>query len=180
MARINYADINSPSLKELVGDIKAQRGKILHLYGMLLHSPPIAEGWLQYLTAIRQKSQLPGDIRELIIMRIASLNGAKYEAEQHAPYALREGISDQQLAGLSASQRSSLFSEVQSDVLALTDAVTQNVLVTDGLFAAVKKHFDERGIVEIVATISAYNMVSRFLVAMNIASSDEFGSRSSM
>ncbi len=174
MARVRYADVNSPETREIADKVKAQRGKVLHLYGMLLHSPPIAEGWLQFLTAIRQKSLLPGDLRELIIMRIAFLNGAKYEAEQHEPYALREGISEQQLASLSSWQEATLFSDVQRDVLALTDSMTQNIAVPDKVFAAVRKHFDERSIVEITATIAAYNMVSRFLVAMSIASSDEF------
>ena len=50
---------------------------------MLLHSPPVAEGWLAFLTAIRQRCELPGDVRELVIVQVAHLNGARYEAEQH-------------------------------------------------------------------------------------------------
>ena len=42
---------------------------------MLLH-PAAAGGWLNYLTSIRQLSTLPGDLRELVIMRVAVLNGA--------------------------------------------------------------------------------------------------------
>ena len=100
MARIAYADLNNPEAKPLVDRIVAERGAVLHLYQMLLHSPPIASGWLNYLTAIRQQSTLPGGLRELVIMRIAVLNGAPYEAEQHAPIALREGISQTQLDDL--------------------------------------------------------------------------------
>jgi alkylhydroperoxidase family enzyme len=29
-------------------------------------------------------------------------------------------------------------------------------------------HFDAQGLVELVATVAAYNMVSRFLVALNV------------
>jgi AhpD family alkylhydroperoxidase len=42
---------------------------------------------------VRQKLQLSGALRELIIMRVAALNGAPYEAGQHAPIALKEGVS---------------------------------------------------------------------------------------
>jgi hypothetical protein len=87
MARIPYADVSRLDTKRLVDRIVLGRGSILHLYRMLLHSPPVAEGWLEFLTAIRQKSTLPGALRELVIMRIASLNGASYEAAQHAPRA---------------------------------------------------------------------------------------------
>jgi alkylhydroperoxidase family enzyme len=61
---------------------------------MLLHSPPLAAGWLRYLTAIRQECSLPGTLRKLVIMRVAILAGALYEADQHAPIARAEGLSE--------------------------------------------------------------------------------------
>ena len=76
MARIPYADLDSPEVKPLVDRIVAERGSVLHLYQMLLHSAPVAAGWLRYLTAIRHECALPGDLRELVIMRVAVLNGA--------------------------------------------------------------------------------------------------------
>ena len=97
MARIPYADLNNPEAKPLVERIVAERGQVLHLYQMLLQSPPVASGWLNFLTAIRQKSSLPPALRELVIMRVAVINGAPYEAEQHAPIALREGVTQAQL-----------------------------------------------------------------------------------
>jgi alkylhydroperoxidase family enzyme len=55
-----------------------------------------------------------------------------------------------------------------SVLLAYTDAMTLDVQVPDHLFAEVKKIFSEREIVEITATIAAYNCVSRFLVALDV------------
>ena len=103
MARIPYADPERPETEALVGRIVRERGSVLHLYAMLLHSGPVAEGWLRYLTAIRHECALPGSLRELVIMQIAHLNGAPYEAEQHAPIALQEGLTQVpggRLAGL--------------------------------------------------------------------------------
>ena len=40
--------------------------------------------------------------------------------------------------------------------------------VPDALFEPLRKHFDDRALVELVATIPAYNMVSRFLEALRI------------
>ncbi|KCV65769.1 carboxymuconolactone decarboxylase family protein, partial [Bordetella bronchiseptica] len=85
MARIPYADLGSEQARPLVERIVAERGSVLHLYQMLLHSPPIAEGWLNYLTAVRQKASLSGALRELVIVRVAQINGAPYEADQHIP-----------------------------------------------------------------------------------------------
>ena len=53
-------------------------------------------------------------------------------------------------------------------MLELTDRMTRDIEVPDELMARVRSRFDARGTVEMVATVAAYNMVSRFLVALNI------------
>lgn len=172
MARLPYADLTAPEAAPLVEQIIAERGSVLHLYQMLLHSPPIAKGWLNHLTGIRHNSSLPGDVRELVIMRVALLNRAPYEADQHAPIALAEGMTQAQLDALPDWQASDQFTPLQCAVLAYTDAMTRNVQVDDALFQEIRQYFDERLTIELTATIATYNMVSRFLEALHIHSDD--------
>ncbi|NLY65156.1 MAG: carboxymuconolactone decarboxylase family protein [Alcaligenaceae bacterium] len=173
MARLPYADLTTPQTKPLVDQIVAERGSVIHLYQMLLHSPAIAQGWLDYLTAVRQKSSLPGDIRELIIMRIAVLNGAPYEADQHAPIALKENVSQAQLDELDTWESSKLFDDKTRAVLAYTDAMTRQIQVPKAIFEEVRKYYSNQELVELTATIGAYNMVSRFLEALDIHQDDQ-------
>jgi alkylhydroperoxidase family enzyme len=173
VARLPYADPNRPEVAEITSRIIKERGSVLHLYAMLLHSAPVADGWLRFLTAIRHECVLPGDVRELVIMQVAHLNHAPYEAEQHKPIALREGVPQAQIAALPNWASSDAFGEREQAVLAYCDMMTRTVHVDAGVFAAVRRHFDERLMVELTATIAAYNMVSRFLEAMSIASTDK-------
>lgn len=174
MARLPYADLSNPEAKPLVDRIVAERGSVLHLYQMLLHSPAVASGWLNYLTSIRQLSTLPGDIRELVIMRVAALNGAPYEAEQHAPIALKEGVSQAQLDALDNWENSTLFNECEAAVLAYTDAMTRQVQVPESVFEGVRRALgSEKLVVELTATVAAYNMVSRFLEALQVHAHDQ-------
>lgn len=173
MARINYADINRESTKQLVSEIATDRGSVLHLYRMLLHSPPVAEGWLKFLTAIRKQCGLADDIRELVIMRVAALNNAPYESDQHRPIALAAGLTPAQVDALAKENPDPLFDVRQQAVITLTDAMTQAVQVPGKTMQLAREHFDERTLVELVATIAAYNMASRFLVAFDIQSVDE-------
>lgn len=175
MARLDYADLGDDTTAALAKRIAGERGSVLHLYRMLLHSPPVAEGWLGLLTAIRQQCGLAEDIRELIIMRIAALNDAAYEADQHRPIALAAGLSPEQLDALSSDHPTPCFDERQTAVIALTDAMTTNVRVADDVMERIAQFFDKRGTVELVTTIAAYNMVSRFLVALDIQSDDDVG-----
>lgn len=173
MARIPYADMDTEKTRPLVERIVKERGSVLHLYQMLLHSPPIAEGWLNYLTAVRQKASLNAAIREMVIVRVAQINGAQYEADQHIPIALQEGVRQQQIDDLANWQESKNFSQTEQRVLALTDEMTRNVQINKQLIGDLQADFSQQELVELVATIAAYNMVSRFLEAFGIHSDDE-------
>lgn len=173
MARLPYADIEHPDVAPLAQQIAAERGSVLILYQMLLHSPPVAQGWLDYLTSIRQHNSLPGAIREMVIMRVAILNRAPYEADQHAPIALQEGMTKAQLDALVDWHASSEFDEMERAVLAYTDAMTLDVQVPDDVHEQVRGYFNDRHMVELTATVAAYNMVSRFLEALQIHTDDE-------
>jgi alkylhydroperoxidase family enzyme len=168
MARIAYPDIERPDIAALADRIRAERGgKILNLYRMLLHSPPVADGWLTFLTAIRQKCSLPPHLRELVIMRIAVLNAAEYEFQAHLPIAREERVSEAQIQALRTGDTAA-FDERERAALAYAEAMTRSIRVPDDVFAAVRRHFDDRGIVELTATIGTYNLVSRFLEALQV------------
>jgi alkylhydroperoxidase family enzyme len=169
MARLAYPEDRDPELAELIAQIRAQRGgRLANLYRMLLKSPPVAEGWLHLLTNVRQKCHLPGQFRELAILRVAILNGADYEYRAHVPHALQGGVTPEQVEALPHWQNSKLFDGRQTAVLAYTDAMTKEVHVPDNIFNPLRQHFNDREIVELTATIAAYNLVSRFLEALQI------------
>ncbi|MBA2961454.1 MULTISPECIES: carboxymuconolactone decarboxylase family protein [Ramlibacter] len=168
MARIAYPDDSDPEVAALRKQIVAERGKLHNLYRMLLNSPPVAQGWLNFLTAIRQQCQLEARIRELAILRIAVINKADYEFVSHVPFAVKAGLSQQQIDAIAQWEGSQLFAERERAVLRYTDSMTRDVHVPDDVFAQVKPHFDARGMTELTATIAAYNLVSRFLEALEI------------
>ena len=171
MARLRYVEPTDESdeLEALAAQILSERGgQLPNLYKMLLHSPPVAAGWLHFGTAVRSQAKLDGRIRELAICKVARLTRAEYERLHHEPIARREGITEQQLAGLDAWREGDLFDTRDRAVLAYAEQMTERVQVDDAVFAAVREHFDDREIVELTATIAFYNLVSRFLVAMQI------------
>ena len=173
MARIPYAQPDTPERKTIADRIIRERGSLLHLYKMLLNSAPVAEGWLTYLTAIRQKCKLNGALREMVIMRVAFINGASYEADQHAPIALREGLTQPQIDALHDWEKATCFTDLQCAVLAYCDTMTKKIQVPDDVYNSVSKFFDAEQMIELTATIAAYNMVSRFLEALQVHSHDQ-------
>ncbi len=157
-----------PELAEIEARILAERGRISPLYQALLNSAPIAAGWEHMLTAVRKQSSIPADLRELVILRVAVLNRAPYEFEAHIPHALKAGLGAEKIEACRQTPLPDLFAPRERLVLELADAMSCDIEVADALMAAIKDSFDATGLVELVATVAAYNMVSRFLVALRI------------
>ena len=170
MARVPLIDdTQQPGLKPLADRIRKERGgRLFNLYRVLLNNPRIAEGWLALFTAIRQQSELDGRYRELAIMLVAVVNRADYEYVQHVPFALKAGLSQAQLDGLRDWRNCALVEEADRAVLEYAEVMTRSVQVPDEVFAAVARHFDARQTVELTATIAGYNLVSRFLEALQV------------
>ncbi|RIH74889.1 carboxymuconolactone decarboxylase family protein [Meiothermus hypogaeus] len=174
MARIPYQppDLGEPRL--VVEAIRQRRGgRLLNLDRMLLHSPPYALGWNRFLGAVRGDLVLSPRLRELAICGVAVLNGAEYEYQHHAPLFLQAGGTPAQLAALSNWEQATTddrrFDPQERATLRLTFEMTRNVRVDDETFALVKATWpDPRQVVELVGVIAAYNMVSRFLVALEV------------
>jgi 4-carboxymuconolactone decarboxylase len=158
-----------PELSEIEGRIMGERGRISLLYQVLLNSGPIASGWERMLTAVRNQTGVPADLRELMILRVAVLNGAAFEFDAHVPHAECAGVTADKIAAVRAPGIATVFSPLEALVLELTDAMTRNIKVPDSIIERLRGHFDAKGIVEVVATVAAYNMVSRLLVALNVA-----------
>lgn len=159
-----------PELAELEARIAAQRGRVSPLYQVLLNSPSMAHGWEQLLTAVRNRSTLPADLRELIIIRVAVLNGATYEYEAHVPIALKAGATEEKIAALRKPKEIGPgLTDMEQALIALTDAMTTAIEVPAALYERVRGFLDERQVVDAMVTIGAYNMVSRFLVALQMS-----------
>lgn len=159
-----------PELAGIEAGIQAERGRVSLLYQVLLNSPSLAQGWEQLLSAVRNRSSVPADLREMVILRVAVLNRAPYEFDAHVPHALKAGVSADKIERLRAADAAEqpAFTERERHVLALTYSMTRDINVADGVFNAVKAHFNDEQMTDLVATVAAYNMVSRFLTAFQI------------
>jgi len=174
MSVIPYQPKDLAEPRELVAAIRARRGgTLLNLDRMLLHSPPLAEGWNGFLRAVRTELTVSPKLRELAICVVALLNHADYEYRHHAPEFLRVGGTAAQLSALgrvgSRDVDLTLFDAGERAVLALAVEMTRNAEVSAATMAAVRAALaDDRHVVEIVGVIATYNMVSRFLVALGV------------
>jgi 4-carboxymuconolactone decarboxylase len=148
---------------------KGRRGNVINVYKTLLHTPDVASVWLDLVNVVRWKVDLDGRLREIVIVRIGYLNRCAYVVNQHVPeLTTPEGLSKEECAALADWRATSFFNERERAALAYADAVTRDVDVPDAVFAELRKHFNERQIVELTVLIGTYNMHTRVGQALQI------------
>ena len=137
----------------------------------------------------------------MVICRVAALNGAEYEWGHHVGILRGGGLGEEGVRrvrdtrGMGGRERdgdkeeeeakdkegekrrgkgeNEGLTEEQWAVVDYTDEMTKNVKVKEEVFQRLKTFFGDREIVEITATVAAYNCVSRFLVALDVGEMNE-------
>ena len=180
--RVPYAPSEPPNeearpIYERIAERRKPR-PLIPLDLALLHNPAVADGWNSFIGAIRTKTSLPDTLKELAISRVAVLNHAVHEWDVHAGIARKAGVSKEVLQslldlpvtkhGMVKKEGLAGFSSEEYAVMVYTDQMTVGVQVEDEVADMVKQALGDTMVVELTATIAAYNAVSRFLVALDV------------
>lgn len=181
MARIPFLSDAEVGPAELVAEIKSRRGGTLAaLDRILLHSPPVAQGWGPLMGRVRSELALPARWRELAMCAVAVLNGAEYEWVHHLPLYHAAGGSEAQAAALrrlrtepEQALKDPAFDATERALLQLVIESTLLVTVGKGTFDAARAALpDDRQLFELIMVVASYNMVSRVLVALDVRAED--------
>jgi len=171
MARVSLIEPDQhPELAPILTKIRSgRRGTVINVYKLLLHTPGIAEIWLDLINAVRWKTKLDDRLREIVIIRVGHLNRCSYVVRQHVPlHSAPAGLTQEESNALADWRAGTLFNARERAALAFTDASTREVEVPDAVFDELKRHFSERQIVELTVLIGAYNMHTRMCQALRI------------
>lgn len=173
MSRINLVPLDLAEPKVLVDAIRHRRGgQLSNLDRLLLNSPALAEGWNVFLGTVRQKLSLTPKVREIVMCSVAVLNNAEYEFFHHVREFEKAGGTPEQVEAMRdvgvAAQNSALFDLQERVAFQLTLEMTRDISVSESTMASAKKSFTTQELTDLIATVAAYNMVSRVVVACDI------------
>ncbi|CAO2653833.1 Nn.00g105660.m01.CDS01 [Neocucurbitaria sp. VM-36] len=187
--RVPYAPSEPPTeearpIYERIAERRKPR-PLIPLDLALLHNPAVADGWNSFIGAIRTKTSVPEGLKEVAISRVAVLNSAVHEWDIHAALAVKAGISKDAMQlvfdlpvtknGLVEREGLQGFTGEEYAVLCYTDQMTIGVQVEEAVAAKLSEFLSDKQVVELTATIAAYNCVSRFLVALDVGESNGKG-----
>ncbi|MGH6726987.1 MAG: carboxymuconolactone decarboxylase family protein [Pseudolabrys sp.] len=160
-------------LADMFARIRAKRGHLLNIHQVAGHAPKMLRAQAAYATALREESSLPRDLQELLILRVAQVNGSDYEQSVHRPIAVACGVPPAKVAALPAWPTSPLFDARERAALAFVDQAALSGDVDDEVFTAAKNTFSPQGVIELASLIGWYVGNARFVRALRIASEPE-------
>ena len=156
----------------LVAAIEQRRGgRLLNLDRTLLWSEPLARSWNVFLRTLRQELSLPAKLRELAICVVARATKADYEFRFHAPEFEKAGGSAAQVTALGdpdAAAASPLFEPLERAVIRYALASTRELGIPQALGDELSRSLTPTELVELAAVVAGYNMVARFLLALQV------------
>lgn len=128
-----------------------------------------AEAWkaLYGVAIVVGKSSLNPLQKHLIMIRTSQINNCAFCINMHTKDALKLGETQQRIFLLSAWKETTLFSDEEKAILALTEEVTliHKNGVTDETYKNSQKFFTDQVIGEIIMQISVMNIWNRIAVS---------------
>jgi AhpD family alkylhydroperoxidase len=131
----------------------------------------VAPGAYQAMLAVEtyvRHSGLERPLLELVKTRVSQINGCAYCLDMHTKEARAAGETEQRLYVLPAWREAPFYSDRERAALAWAEAVTQIPAhdTSDELYAEVRRHFDEKALVDLTLAIIAINGWNRLAISV--------------
>ena len=114
------------------------------------------------------ESSLPTTVQELVRLRASQINGCGMCTDMHVKDALAAGESQQRLHLVAAWRDATVFTEAERAALALAEEGTRmadaHTGVSDEVWQAARKHFDDEQLAALITTIAGINAWNRLNV----------------
>jgi alkylhydroperoxidase family enzyme len=167
MARIAYR--RPEEMNEEARELTLKRGN-LNVYRALANADKVFTGWMLAGQAILTSPVLPLRLRELVVLRTASLMDSPYELGQHRDVARTAGLSrDEITAVISESDwQTADFSPAELAVLHLANELVTTGNVSADVFDRVLTALGSEATVEVLMVIGRYAGLALMLNALQV------------
>jgi alkylhydroperoxidase family enzyme len=147
---------------------------VYNIFKTLGHYPKLLKRWLPFANHVLFKSSLSPRHRELAILRIGWLCQSEYEWTQHVRIGKEEaGLSDADFKAIEVGADDPNWNGAERALLKAVDELNDNKFVSDETWEEMKEHFSPQQLMDIVAAVGNYTLVSMMLNTFGVQL-DEF------
>jgi 4-carboxymuconolactone decarboxylase len=152
----------------------AEAKRLPDLYNAWLQFPEFGQLMLRLASEIREHTELPGKLRELVIITTAVLLNARVEFDFHSAFARNEGLSDAVIAAIGDGTPPPFADEAERILFDATVELNETATLSAHAREDVVKIVGYRGLVQFVAVIGLYTIVSHTTNVANVGMAADF------
>lgn len=137
---------------------------VYNIFKTMGHYPKLLKRWLPFANHVLFKSSLSPRHRELAILRIGWLCQSEYEWTQHVRIGKDEaGMSDEDFKAIENGPDDPHWNDAERALLTAVDELHKDKFVSDATWDNLKAHFSPQQLMDIVAAVGNYTLVSMML-----------------
>ncbi|MDT5319701.1 MAG: hypothetical protein QOD88_2223 [Mycobacterium sp.] len=167
MSRIPLTSIEQ--LPEPIRQFMARRGN-LNVFRLLANVPNVFVGWTQMVDELFDSPTFSLRMREVVILRVAHLQGSRYELAQHVGIARGAGLTEQQINAIIDTDDldGAGFSRTERAVLDVVTELCGTHRLADDSFAAARAALGDEALTELLMLVSCYYGLTLVLNAVDL------------
>ncbi len=154
----------TPAQKTMVNDLLGgKRTSLSGPFNALLRSPEMGNLSQKLGEYVRFRTTVPQRLNEMAILMTARWWSSQYEWHAHKPLALAAGLNAAVIEDLQAGRRPTRMQADEAVIYDFSIELRERRRVSDGTFKAAVDLLGERGVIDLVAAIGYYDLVSMVL-----------------
>jgi 4-carboxymuconolactone decarboxylase len=154
----------TPEQKTMVNDLlSGTRTSLNGPFNALLRSPEMGNLSQKLGEYVRFRSSVPRRLNEMAILMTAKWWSSHYEWHAHKPLAVEAGLSSAVVDAIHAGRRPAAMQADEAVVYDFCTELRERRRVSDTTFKAATSLLGERGVMDLVATMGYYDLVSMVL-----------------
>jgi len=142
---------------------KSPRGAVRGPYVPLIYSPELAAHMLHLGDFIRFGGVMPPRLKEILIYVVARHWSVEFMFAIHAQGAAQHGIDRSIVDTIAQGRRPTTLSPQEDAAYDAARELVQEARMSDATWAALRRHFDEAGAIELVAFVGYYTTLAMVL-----------------
>lgn len=125
-------------------------------------------GWIHFSGKLMPGGKLPRRLTEILIIRVAHLRDCQYELDYHVRLGRRAGVSAQVLENVLTGPDADGWAPAEAAALRATDELLTVRDISDATWQALRSHFDERRIIELLLLVGNYDALATTLLTLRV------------
>ena len=149
-------------LQRLLAAAPGGNAEPMHIFTTLAHQPELFRRWMAFGGALLN-GELPGRLRELVILRTAARFDGRYEWAHHLELGAQAGITAAEFEALGSNLELVAWDPFERAALMAVDETADFGMISDATWSTLSARLDDGDLVEFVMLVAHYLMLATVL-----------------